>query len=243
LDPRLGEGRWALPAAGVPLANGNLMTYEPDATIYRAGDPAEYWYHVVTGAVRVCVVAGGGRRQIVEFHLPGDTFGFDAADGVHTLIVQAAADRHTTISRQRRADVDGLVRGDPSMALRQREQAARLLVRAYRRMLMLGRQDAEERVAAFLLEMHDRLPRRGEAAPIAYRLPMGRQDIADYLGVTAPTLSRVLHALRRRGLIALPSVRQVRILDRAALAALRTSSAEPDGDGCAQRLSCAPADA
>jgi len=71
---------------------------------------------------------------------------------------------------------------------------------------------AQERVAAFLLEMAERRP-----AGDAIELPMSRQDIADYLGVTIETVSRTFTIMERRSVIALPSARTVVLRDRAAL--------------------------
>lgn len=85
-------------------------------------------------------------------------------------------------------------------------------------MLLLGRKTSAEKVAAFLLEMDQRM-----ATPSVLTLPMTRRDIADYLGLTLETVSRALSALRDRGLIrfARPSQhRELMLLNRATLAKL-----------------------
>jgi CRP/FNR family nitrogen fixation transcriptional regulator len=79
-------------------------------------------------------------------------------------------------------------------------------------MVLLGRSSAQERVASFLVEMANRSANRAE-----FDLPMSRQDIADYLGLTIETVSRALSGMERKALIELPSARKVRIKNRAAL--------------------------
>ncbi|MGH6958392.1 MAG: helix-turn-helix domain-containing protein, partial [Caulobacteraceae bacterium] len=89
------------------------------------------------------------------------------------------------------------------------------LDRAERHMLTLGRKSARERVAWFLMDMAERIP-----APTTVELPMSRQDIADYLGLTIETVSRTMTQLQEDRLIALPSCRQVVLRERGALAEL-----------------------
>jgi CRP/FNR family nitrogen fixation transcriptional regulator len=96
-----------------------------------------------------------------------------------------------------------------------RETMLRDLMNAHGRMLMLGRMTAPERVAAFLLEMFDR-----RDATRNLSLPMSRNDIADYLGLTIETVCRLLSAFKREGAIAIPNAHQVELHDRAALEAI-----------------------
>ena len=86
------------------------------------------------------------------------------------------------------------------------------LQRAQHHILLLGRKSAQERIATFLLDMADRLSRSGDM-----ELPMSRQDIADYLGLTIETVSRTLTQLERDGFIAIPASRRIVLRDRAAL--------------------------
>ena len=79
-------------------------------------------------------------------------------------------------------------------------------------MLVLGRKNACERLAWFLIDMSRRIP-----APDMIELPMSRQDIADFLGLTIETVSRTMTQLQDDQVIALPSCRQVVLRDRAAL--------------------------
>jgi CRP/FNR family nitrogen fixation transcriptional regulator len=94
------------------------------------------------------------------------------------------------------------------------------LQRARNHMLLLGRKNAQERIATFLLDMAERLSLSGEV-----ELPMSRQDIADYLGLTIETVSRTLTQLERDGLISIPSSRRIVFRNRAALDVMNDSLA------------------
>ena len=93
--------------------------------------------------------------------------------------------------------------------------ALQVLVRAQEHLLVLGRQAAVERLAAFLVDMADR---QGDLMQV--ELPMSRTDIGDYLGLTIETVSRVLTRLKQKGVIRLPNLRSVEILKPQALRAL-----------------------
>ena len=80
---------------------------------------------------------------------------------------------------------------------------------------MLGRQNAVERMAAFILDVAER-----QGVDDAVILPMQRADIADYLGLTFETVSRILRKLKEQGIIRVPSVKQIEIVQADALKAL-----------------------
>ena len=186
--------------------------YANGEAVYRRHDPVEYWYRIVAGAARKSALTADGDRHIVDFLLPGDLFGFGAR-GVRPFCVEAIVPG-TLIARYPRRDVEDLADSDPRIARGIREAAFDSIARLQRRMLILSRTSALERVAAFLLEMADRGP--GELCQIVF-LPMSRYDIADYLGMAVVTVSRALTELRTRRVIALRGVRRVSICDRPAL--------------------------
>lgn len=193
---------------------GFVQYLRRDQAIYTEGDQAEHWYKVVSGAVRTCKVMADGRRQIGEILVTGDFFGF-AALAVHSFGAEAVADG-TVVIRYPRGRIEMLAEADARLNLRFREMAFDGLTRAHARLVLLGRQTAIERVAAFLLEMAERL----DASEMALDLPTSRQDIADYLGLTIETVCRALGELKRRYLIALPTPQRVELLDRAGLETL-----------------------
>ena len=101
---------------------------------------------------------------------------------------------------------------NPALARLLRDTMLRDLANAHGRTLLLGRMTAPERVAAFLLEMFERRDRTK-----ALDLPMSRNDIADYLGLTIETVCRTLSAFKRGGVIAIPNPHRIELLDRDAL--------------------------
>ncbi len=198
--------------------SGPLLALEPFATrfeitrnreIYAEGDSANCWYKVVSGAVRISKLLADGRRYIAEFCLPGDCFGFDSAP-LRPFSAEAVTD--SVVVRLPRAAGERLIDQNPALGREWRESILRELAQAHGRMLLLGRMTASERVAAFLLEMCERCEQ-----PDRLDLPMSRNDIADYLGLTTETVCRVLSGFRREGVIAAPDPHRIFLLDRATL--------------------------
>jgi CRP/FNR family nitrogen fixation transcriptional regulator len=172
-------------------------------TIFNEGDDARYSYKILEGGVRLCKVRPDGRRQIAEFLLPGDMFGFEMGDE-HSLTAEALCD--VVLLRCSRSHVERL--SDESVEVRRKLMSLlrRELSAAQEHLVMLGRQTAKERVASFLLLLADR---NDADDGDAVELPMGRQDIADYLGLTIETVCRALTDLKKEGLIAIPNRHQV----------------------------------
>jgi CRP/FNR family nitrogen fixation transcriptional regulator len=186
--------------------------YENGGAVYRCNDPVEYWYRVVAGAARKSALTADGSRHIVDFLLPGDLFGFGTR-GTRPYCVEAIVPA-TLIVRYPRRSAEQLADFDPQIARGIREAAFDSIARLQRRMFILARTSALERVSGFLLEIADRS--RGAPAHTVF-LPMSRYDIADYLGMAVETVSRALTELRARRVIALCGVRRVQICDRSAL--------------------------
>jgi CRP/FNR family nitrogen fixation transcriptional regulator len=180
-----------------------VVLFPAGTEIYAQGEKSDSLYKVEFGAIRIYRLLADGRRQISAFHLAGEIFGFEA-DRTHHFFAEAMC---ATGVRARRT------------AFRQNEFASELLpvalqdlVRAQEHLLVLGRQNAVERVAAFLVDMSER---QGGLRTI--ELPMSRTDIADYLGLTIETVSRVFSKLRQKGVLRLPSLRGVEIMKWQAL--------------------------
>jgi CRP/FNR family nitrogen fixation transcriptional regulator len=189
-----------------------VASFTVGESIYRNGEPAEFWYRILAGAGRKCAFTLYGTRQIVDFLRPGDLFGYDASD-LHTYTVEAIASG-TKVLRYPRLKAEQVADSDPQVAKQVRQLAFESVYRVQARMLILGRATAMEKVCSFLLEMADRFHARSDGAVI---LPMSRYDIADYLGMAVETVSRALTNLRRRDVIHLEGVRRVNICNRDAL--------------------------
>ena len=187
---------------------GALMPFARDAEIYGESEPADYLYKVVNGAVRTYKVLNDGRRQISSFYLPGEIFGLELG-GEHTFSAEAIA--NSKILVMRRSAVVALAGRDKEVARQLWRMTATELQRAHDHIMLLIK-TAQERVAGFLLEMAARSPDASEVD-----LPMSRQDIADYLGLTIETVSRMVTQLERSGTIALATSRRVVLRKRGTL--------------------------
>ena len=201
-----------------PLAQiesfGTLREYAADDTIYRQHETADHWYLIVNGAARKCTQISDGRRQIMDFLLPGDLFGFETADRRKCSVECVAAD--TAVVRYQRQRMEALMETDPRLARRVRDIAFGSLDRLQSRMILLGCSGALERVCGFLSEMAHRAQQGIEGT---VTLPMSRYDIADYLAIAVETVSRSLTTLRSERVITFFDARHFRVVNRQALEA------------------------
>jgi len=187
---------------------GAPMLFARNSEIYGEGEPAEYIYKVLSGAVRTYKILSDGRRQIGSFHLPGDIFGLEGGDE-HTLSAEAIAETKVIVIKH--SAVMALADRDKNVARELWAMTRRDLQRVQEHILLLIK-TAQERLASFLLEMANRLP-GGNAVD----LPMSRQDIADYLGLTIETVSRTFTQLENAATIEVPTSRRIVLRNRPAL--------------------------
>lgn len=180
--------------------------YNKDEEIYGEEEHGEYVYQVIRGAVRAYKLLSDGRRQIGAFYLPGDVFGLESGP-VHRLTAEAVID--TTVRLVRRRGLEKAADTDAQVARRLWAMTSADLRHAEDHVLLLGRKNARERVATFLLEMDDRLVSIGMLA-----LPMCRRDIGDYLGLTLETVSRTLSQFHVQGVLGFSGARQILLRNR-----------------------------
>ena len=189
--------------------NGASVHFARNTEVFGEAEEAEYFYQVVSGAVRTYKLLQDGRRQIGAFYLPGDVFGLEAG-AEHAFSAEAISD--STVRIARRSVIMAHAVKEADLAADLWAHTAGGLRLAQEHMLLLGRKSAEERVVSFLLDMA-----RRESAVEVVELPMSRQDIADYLGLTIETVSRTLTHLEDKEAIELPTSRRVRLRSRASL--------------------------
>jgi CRP/FNR family nitrogen fixation transcriptional regulator len=194
------------PVLAIP---GACPHFSRDEEVFGEGEEAAHVYQVVSGAVRTYRILRDGRRQIDEFHFAGDYFGFEIGE-THRVTAEALTDASVRMIRRRALSDLAARRGDAARAIFR--LTAEGLQRSQDHVLMLGRRSAQERVVGLLLDIAERTHAHAELD-----VPMSRQDMADYLGLTIETVSRTLTALQDEGLIALPTVRHVVLKDRRAL--------------------------
>jgi CRP/FNR family transcriptional regulator, nitrogen fixation regulation protein len=190
---------------------GASMSFARNAEICGENEPADYLYKIVSGTVRTSKILSDGRRQIGAFYFRGDIFGLEMGEE-HAFSAEAITDVKVLVIK--RSAVVALAERDNDVARQLWELTGRELGRAQDHLLLLVK-TARERVVSFLLEMAARVP-----ADDAVDLPMSRQDIADYLGLTIETVSRTLTQLENSAAIELPSSRRIVLRNRVALGRL-----------------------
>jgi CRP/FNR family transcriptional regulator, nitrogen fixation regulation protein len=195
---------------------GTIVPFAHDSLFYGEMEPANYLYKLVSGVARGYRVTADGRRQIVAFYMPGDLFGFELGQN-HSLSVEAISNtRVRLINRHAIMTISGR---DEEVAQDMWASLAYELHRDQEHILCLGK-TARERVAGFLWEMSKRLPNCG-----IVELPMSRLDIADYLGLTIETVSRMLKHLVKLSVITMSGTRKITIRDPWLLKTLTSQAA------------------
>jgi CRP/FNR family nitrogen fixation transcriptional regulator len=192
---------------------GATIPYRRNAEIFGENEPADYVYKVVEGAVRTYKVLADGRRQIGAFYLPGDVFGLETNNS-HTFSAEAIGDAKILVVK--RSALMALAARENEVACELWAMTGQELRRVQDHILLLIK-TAKERVVGFLLEMAERVPSGNHI-----ELPMTRQDIADYLGLTMETVSRTLGDLESDASIELASARRIVLHDRGALGRLNS---------------------
>lgn len=192
----------ATPAiADVMSRLGLRMTFAKDEEIFCQDEDADLIYIVVTGAVRTTRLLSDGRRQVGSFYYPGDLVGLETGD-LHRFSAEALCE--STLLVVKRSALKTFA-GDEEIDRAIWEATRRELERTQEHLLVLGRKTACEKVASFLMD----LAQREDAEDVA--LPMGRQDMADYLGLTIETVSRMLTQLQGASVVEFEGCRRFRV--------------------------------
>lgn len=186
-------------------ALAEATAFAPGQPLAHEGDPADYLFNITSGSVRVYKLLSDGRRQITGFLFAGDFLGLASGD---RHLFTAEAIEPSTACRFRRTAYQALVHDSPSLERALLDRARHELAAAQSQMLLLGRKTAQERLASFLLDLPSQDPLRPNAEG-RVRLPMTRGEIADYLGLTIETVSRVLTKLKTQGVIRLLSLNEL----------------------------------
>jgi CRP-like cAMP-binding protein len=193
---------------------GAVTSYPSRTEIVHEDEAADRLYKVVSGTVCTYKVLSDGRRQIGSFYLPGDVFGLEFIEG-HNLAAETVTSVKILVIKKRA--LAALAKQSAALASELLQLTARELARTQDRVLLLASKSAQERVIGFLFEMSKRSSGTGNYV----ELPMSRQDIADYLGLTIETVSRTLWALEHSGAIEISSRRRITMRDRSRLMRLQ----------------------
>ena len=176
--------------------------------VFEEGEAAEHVMEITSGTVEIYKVLPDGRRQIIGFLFPGDVAGLAVGD---SYVYSAGAVTEVNLCRFPRHQLRSLIEAFPAMEKRLLRMTVSELASAQDQMVLLGRKTASEKLASFLLMLFDRGSKPGTAE---IHVPMTREAIADYLGLTTETVSRTFTQLRKRGWIKLLEPGSVRILHR-----------------------------
>jgi len=189
---------------------GARVTVRRNEEVYAQDDEADRFYRVIRGVVRTSRLTADGRRQVGDFYYAGEVFGLEPGPD-HRFAAEALTDCEVQVVR--RAAVRAYA-GDAEVDRAILEATRLEMERLQEHVMLLGRKGARERVASFLMGLAQRQPEDH------VDLPMGRQDMADYLGLTIETVSRMLTQLQGDAIVAFPSTRRFEIRKWGALEAL-----------------------
>jgi CRP/FNR family transcriptional regulator len=191
-------------------------------TLFRAGDEFQSLYAVRTGFFKTCVSAEDGRDQVTGFQMAGELLGLDGiSSDRHSCDAVALEDSQVCVIPF--GQLEELSREFTDLQRQFNKIMSREIVRDHGVMLLLGSMRAEERLAAFLLNLTQRLQARG-FSPSALILRMTREEIGSYLGLKLETVSRTFSKFQDDGLLEVKQ-RQIRILNQAGLSKLVNGAA------------------
>jgi CRP/FNR family transcriptional regulator len=198
---------------GTSLENRHFTLKKGDH-LFRTGDPFRAIYVIQSGCIKTSMLTSGGDVQVLRFSLPGESVGINAI-GIKHHPCDAVALEPTEVCEIAFSRLEKLARENPQVQHRLMCLLSDEIVMDGKFMAMLGHQKAETRVANCLLDFNQRYQQQGQRAT-TFRLPMSRQDMGDYLGLSLETISRLLSRFQAEGLLRVQG-RQVHLLDLARL--------------------------
>ena len=171
-------------------------------TVFLEGDENTYLFNVVSGSVRLTKLLPDGRRQIVGFLFPGDFLGLSFDD---SYAYSAEALAPTTLCRLSRGGLTDVLGRFPKLEHDLLSLASNELAQAQDHLMILGRKNATERIATVLFQLSERIGQQRQDG-ILIELPMNRQDLADYTGLTIESVSRAITQLKESGVLERPTI-------------------------------------
>jgi CRP-like cAMP-binding protein len=194
----------------------SLVRFARGAVIYHEGGSADFVYNIAAGVVKTFRNLSDGRRHIASFQFAGDLFGL-AEEGAYSN--EAAAVTAVAAYRMPVSALDNLAHREPLLDYHLLLKLTHELREAQRHDLILARHDALGKIALFVQILEGLQNQRGMEAGEIF-LPMSRSDIADYIGISLPAVSRAFRTLASRNIIRFSDRRRLQIIDAACFAAL-----------------------
>jgi CRP/FNR family transcriptional regulator len=187
-------------------------SYAAGQTVFFAGDPLEFVASIVSGVASLTRTMPDGRVQMVGLLLPADFMGRPNRETIETDII---AETDLMLCCFRRKPFEALIHETPHVGQRLLEMTLDELDAAREWMLVLGRKTAREKIASLLYMIATRMTKLGsdDSAQVSFVLPITRETMANYLGLTIETVSRQMSALKKDGIIIFADRRDIRIPD------------------------------
>jgi CRP/FNR family transcriptional regulator len=191
----------------------------PHNVIFRDGDEADHYFSITSGIVKLVKTLADGHQHIIGLIHQPDFMG-QTLNRRHSYAAESATE--VELCAYPRAPFDTFMKSHPELEHQIFEMTVRELDVCRDWTLLLGRKCSFERVAGFLLMMARRMPKLPghDANSVHFELPFTRAEMADYLGLTLETVSRQFSRLKGKGIIALPSSRDITIPDVSLLSAV-----------------------
>lgn len=190
---------------------GRRHTVAAGEALMWQGDEQMVVGNVIEGVLKLSAATADGREQTLGIVYPSDFIGRPFGRTSSHSVVALSEAKVCTFPR---SSFDRFAEEHPDLEHKLLQRTLTELDRSREWMVLLGRKSAAERLAAFLLDMADRLGGKDKNGNTRFELPFGRQDIADLLGLTIETVSRQITKLREDGVIATPDRRGIVVLDR-----------------------------
>ncbi len=193
---------------------GNRLRLKKGESLFRNGAPFTSLFAVWLGSLKTTVLSDDGREQVAGYHMPGDLLGLDGmSNDQHGCEAIALEDSELCVLPFSR--IEDLARDVPALQHNLHRLLAREIERDHKVMLLLGSMRAEERLAAFLVNLSERYRSRGYSST-EFVLRMTREEIGSYLGLKLETVSRLFSRFQDEGLMTVAG-RSVKINDLATL--------------------------
>jgi CRP/FNR family transcriptional regulator len=190
------------------------LRVEKGQPLFEHGTPLDALFGLRTGSIKTQIIEACGQQQITGFFLPGEIVGLDGMmDGTHSSTAVAMEDSEVCVVKL--DDIDEISRYVPSLQHQVRRLMSKEIARSHQVLVALGSMRSEQRLAAFLINLSQRLTALGYSST-EFIMRMSREEIGNYLGLTLETVSRLFSRFARDGVIRV-SQREIKILDMVAL--------------------------
>lgn len=190
------------------------LRVEKGQALFQHGTPLNALFGLRTGSIKTQIIEASGQQQITGFFLPGEIVGLDGMmEGIHSSTAVAMEDSEVCVVKL--DDIDEISRYVPTLQHQVRRLMSKEIARSHQVLLALGSMRSEQRLAAFLINLSQRLTALGYSST-EFIMRMSREETGNYLGLTIETVSRLFSRLARDGVIRV-NHREIKILDMAAL--------------------------